>query len=181
MCWLLCPSGVVLRRPHALTAKICFDMVPGFGSYLQVVVGVLALLAFIQFQTRFIMWSWKLFRVSFPIPNAVSVSCFFFPFDKRARKVLNPCAFCFLILNLSPFLFLIQFVFFDFLSQKRCICSHTSVFATQHLGKEVVEIKAQELGRNKSQRSGIGKTSGGDCHKVGACPIKVVTTSTSGV
>ena len=52
---------------------------------LQVVVGALALLAFIQFQTRFIMWSWKLFRVSFPIPNAVSVSCFFFPFDNFGR------------------------------------------------------------------------------------------------
>ena len=142
---------------------------------------MLALLAFIQFQTRFIMWSWKLFGVSFPIPNAVFVSCFFFPFDKRARKVLNPCAFWFLILNLSPFLFLIELGFFDFLSQKRCICSHTSVFATQHLGKGVVEIKAQELGRNKSQRSGIGKTSGGDCHKVGARPIKEMTTSTSGV
>ena len=33
------------------------------------------------------MWSWKLFRVLFPIPNAVSVSCFFFPFEKRAKKV----------------------------------------------------------------------------------------------
>ena len=66
-------------RPRTLTAKICFDMVSGFGV-LQVV-SVLALLAFIQFLTRFIMWSWKLLRVLFSIPNAVSVSVFF-PFDK---------------------------------------------------------------------------------------------------
>ena len=172
-------TGHLLRRPHALTAKICFDMVPGFGSYKLLLVcwrfsrsssfkraascGAGSFLGF-----HF------LFRMLFLFPVSFSRS------TKRARKVLNPCAFCFLILNLSPFLFLIELVFFDFLSQKRCICSHTSVFATQHLGKGVVEIKAQELGRNKSHRSGIGKTSRGDCHKVGARPIKEMTTSTSG-
>ena len=77
-------SPALLRRPHALTSKICFDMVPGFGS-LQGVVGVLALLAFIQFETSCGAGSFLGFL--FPIPNAVSVSCFFFPFDKRARSL----------------------------------------------------------------------------------------------
>ena len=180
VCWLLCPSGVVLRRPHALTAKICFDMVPGFGSYKSLLV-CWRFSRSSNFKRasscgagNFLGFHF-LFRMRFLFPVSFSRS------TKGRGRSLTLALFCFLILNLSPFLFLIAFVFFDFLSQKRCICSHTSAFATQHLGKGVVEIKAQELGRHKAQRSGIGKTSGGDCHKVGARPIKEMTTSTSGV
>ena len=108
VCWLLRPSGVVLRRPHALTAKICFDMVPGFGSYKLLLV-CWRFSRSSSFKRASSCGAGSFLGFHFLIPDAVSVSCFFFPFDKRARKVLNPCAFCFLILDLSPLLFLIEF------------------------------------------------------------------------
>ena len=83
--WLLRPSRFVLRRLHALTAKICFDMVPGFGSYKL----LLVCWRFSRSSTfkRASSCGAGSFWVSFPIPNAVSVFCLFlFPVRQKGEE-----------------------------------------------------------------------------------------------